>query len=45
MTEDVTLGNLSRTRFENVKIGVGSFERFVYVKEHTAHCIALFLEK
>ena len=45
MTEDITLRNLSRTRFDNVKIGVGSFERLTYVKEHSEHCIALYLEK
>ena len=45
MTEDVTLKNLSQTRYSHVKIGVGSYAQLLYVKEHSQHVIALFLEK
>jgi hypothetical protein len=45
MTADVALKNRSKTRYNNVQIGVGSFSRLTYVKDHSSHCIALFLEK
>ena len=45
LTSDITLKNLSKTRYDNVKIGVGSYAKLTYVKEHSSHLIALFLEK
>ena len=42
---NITLKNMSRTRYNNVKIGIGSYSKLKYVKEHSEHTIALFLEK
>jgi hypothetical protein len=40
---NTTLRNLALTRFNKVQIGVGSYSRLMFVKEHSEHVIALFL--
>lgn len=45
MPKKTVLKNLALTRFNDVKIEIGSYSKLNYVKEHTQHCIALFFEK
>lgn len=45
LPHNIVLRNLALTRFNNVRIDVGTYSRLTYVREHTHHLVALFLEK
>ena len=43
LPRDPKLRNLSKNRYNNVKIDVGSYSKLTFVKYHSAQTIALFL--
>lgn len=43
LPNDLKLKNLSKNRYNNVKIEVGSYSKLTFVKYHSAQTISLFL--